>query len=219
MKRLLVLLAVALMVTVPGVLEGQTILWHNAVFDTLADSGGAGLDGSFTIELGTFVDGFAPVESNAGDWYANWLVFDQADFNPGLGYFTGEVVMQPDGTSDSPALTPGAPSFEGKSAYIWIRKGTQAMPMSEWMLVSDASWVYPVADPNCCGNGVPLEWAISDLDGGDTPKWGGQGGVPGPGVVTQPGPYTLQTYTFVPESSLVALLGWPVLVWCGRRRC
>lgn len=219
MKRFIAWLVVALLAAGSAPLRGQTILWHNAALgDSLADSTGAPLDNSFAFELGTFQSGFTPTAGNTSDWYSNWLVFDVAAFNPVLNYFAGEAVMNPSGTTDSPPMTPGAPSFENKQAYIWVRKGTVAMPMSEWLLVSDASWVFPVADTGCCGNSLPVEWAISDLDSNDVPKWGGQRGVPGPGVVTAPGTYTLQTYTFVPEPSAAALLlGWLVL-GCRRRR-
>jgi hypothetical protein len=199
-------------------LYGQTILWHNSVLDSLADSSGNSLDSSFSVELGTFKDGFSPLESQVADWHSNWLVFDVAAFNPGLGYFTGEAVMNASGTTDSPPMTPGAPSFEGKTAYIWVRRGTQAVPMSEWMLVSDASWVFPKPDPACCPNGQPLEWAISDLDGNDVPKFGSQGGVTGPGVQYVSGTYVIQTHTFVPEPAVLGLCLASLWLGCLRRR-
>lgn len=218
MKRFFALLAGMLLAVGSGTLRGQTILWHNAMLDSVTDSSGIPLDSSFSFELGAFKDDFTPQRSNVADWYSNWLVFDVAAFNPATGYFTGEAVMNSSGTTDSPPMTPGAPSFEGKAAYIWIRKGTEALPLSEWMLVSDASWVFPQADPECCPNGVPLEWAISDLDSGDTPKWGSQGGVTGPGVQYVPGAFVLQTHTFLPEPSTGGLLlGSLLLCWFRRR--
>jgi hypothetical protein len=55
------------------------------------------------------------------------------------------------------------------------------------------------------------------LSTGDTPGWGSQGGVTGPGERTDTGIYDLQTHTFVPEpSSLVfAIIGTGLLL---RRR-
>ena len=62
-------------------LPGQTINWHSTVFDTIVDSTGDPLDELFTVELGLFAGDFEPLETNVDDWLANWIVFDQADFN------------------------------------------------------------------------------------------------------------------------------------------
>jgi hypothetical protein len=202
--------------TVPA--GAQTFNWHNAVFDTVVDSDGDALDGTFVFELGAFADGFVPIPENVDEWSSNWLVFDRADYNPTLGYFAGAVEMLSDGTSSSAEMTPGAPSFEGELAYIWIRNNDAAAPGSEWLLLSDENWVFPMALNECCGNGLPIEWATSDLDSGDVPLYGGQGGVEGPGVFTPVPGAVLQTATFiVPEPSVAACL---VLASCGllRRR-
>ena len=114
--------------------------------------------------------------------------------------------MLADGTSSSAAMTPGAPSFADEMAYIWIRNGDAAVPGSEWLLLRDESWVFPTAVDSCCGNSVPIEWAISDLNGGDVPEFGRQGGVEGPGVFTSTGAFDLQTGTFaIPEPSTLGL--------------
>jgi hypothetical protein len=211
----------AAVVVRPGTedLPGPTINWHSTVFDMIVDSKGDPLDELFTVELGLFAGDFEPLETNVDDWLANWVVFDQADFNPVLGYFTGVAKVLPDGTSDSAEMTSGATSFANEMAYIWIRKGDAAVAGSEWLLVNDPSWVFPAGTTDCCGNGVPFEWATSDLDSGDVPEFGRQGGVEGSGVFTSTGDYDLQTATFpVPEPSTMGLFVLAAFGLLRRRR-
>lgn len=198
--------------------QAQTLEWGSEVFSDLADSDGHALDNTFVFELGTFETGFVPDETNVNLWFENWLAFDRATFSPLNGYFTSTVNMQDDGTSDSPYLTSGAPSFEGLSAYLWVRNDDNPAPGSEWLLTRADSWVFPDAVPGCCANGVPTQWSISDLDGGDVPLWGSQGGVTGFGEKSATGPYELQTYTFVPEPSSVTLAGLAGCLLLRRRR-
>jgi hypothetical protein len=197
--------------------RSQTLDWGNEVFGSVVDSNGEALDNTYIFELGAFDEGFTPTESNVGEWIGNWNVFDRATFNAALGYFTSSVQMLPDGTSNSPWLTPGAGSFEGLEAYIFIRNGDQPMPLTEWLLARALDWLFPSADPECCPNGLPTQWAVSDL-GSQTPVFGSQGGNVGGGVVASPGPYDLQTHTFIPEPSALFLLAAGGLAAACRRR-
>lgn len=206
----------ALLSAVPLMLFGmrsnaQTLDWGSQAFSALVDSKGQTLDNTFVFELGAFASGFTPSESNVESWLANWSVFDRADYSQANGVFTGQAHMLDNGTSDSPFLTPGALSFEGLSAYIWIRKGDLPVEGSEWLVARSTGWTFPMATPGCCDNDLIVQWSVSDLTPSDVPKWGNQGGVDGPGVSTSTGgPYNLQTFTFVPEPSsamLAALAG------------
>jgi hypothetical protein len=210
-----------------GALHAQAFNWGSAVFSDLVDSEGNTLDDTFVFEVGAFTEGFIPDETNIGEWYSNWQVFDAAAYNgveetgdDGIyGYFTSTVNMNPDGTSDSPWQTPGALSFEGLDAYIWVRNSDIAGEGTEWSLVRADDWVFPTADPDCCGNGQPIEWSTSDLTSSDTPVWGSQGGITGGGIITNTGTYTLQTATFVPEPSpLMLSLLFAVVILLRRRR-
>lgn len=218
MKNLILLIVVSILLTAAHRLPAQTLDWGSAVFSELVDSEGQTLDNTFVFELGAFVGGFVPDETNVDDWLSYWRVFDQAAYNPSLGYFTSQVNMLDDGTSDSSYLTSGSLSFEGLGAYLWVRNGDDPVEGTEWLLTRADNWTFPTAIPGCCDNGTPLQWSVSDLDSGDIPKWGNQGGVEGPGVYSVTGPYTLQTYTFVPEPSSLALVAFAAGLMLRRRR-
>ena len=187
--------------------QGQTIEWGSYSGIDMFDSAGNILDDTFIFQLGAFTDNFTPDETNYQDWFANWMVFDQAVYNEADGIFMPSVApqMQPDGTSNSLFLSPGATSFVGMDAYIWIYNSEDPVPGTEWLLVHAGDWVFPEYDPDCCG-GFPLQWSISDLDSGDAPQWGSHSGSTGPGEFTYTGPFDLRTHTFVPEPSSLMLV-------------
>ena len=97
---------------------------------------------------------FTPDDTNIGEWLDNWQVFDQADYNPLIGYFTSDVQMTPDGLSNSAYLSPGATSFEGKAAYLWIRNFDTPSATTEWLLVRASlgysRWPSRLAVPIAC---------------------------------------------------------------------
>jgi hypothetical protein len=225
MKSILALLAAAVFVAGDSRLQAQTLDWGSRVFSDIVDSEGQTLDNTFLFQLGAFDPLFIPTEENMNQWVSNWRVFDQASYNPGIGYFanwsteTDTLRMLDDGTSNSPFETAGAPSFEGLTAYIWIRKGDQPVEGSEWLLTRASTWVFPNATPGCCDNELDVQWSVSDLDThGETPLWGGYGTVEGPGVFTPSGPHDLQTYTFVPEPSSSLLAAAAGILTVLRRR-
>jgi hypothetical protein len=192
----------------------QQLNWGSAFYSDFADSTGVGLDNTFIFEIGAFNAGFMPTQANLNDWRSNWQVFDRADYNgieepvdDGIfGYFTGTARMLDDGRSSSSFMTPSAPSFEGLSGYLWVRKGDDPIAGSEWILTRADDWVFPAAIPGCCDNDTPFDWSTSDLDESDVPLWGRQGKTSGPGEFSSSGIHTLQTYTFVPEPSSVVML-------------
>lgn len=209
-----------------GSLHSQTLNWGSAVFSNLVDNNGKTMGDTFVFELGSFVNGFTPDDTNINDWLANWQVFDAATYNgieepvdDGIyGYFTSVVNMNADGTSDSPWQTPGATSFEGLDAYLWVRNSDLAIEGSEWLLTRADNWLFPTADPDCCGNGPPIEWSTSDLTSSNIPVWGSQGGITGGGIISNPGIYTLQSAAFVPEPSSFMLCMIAGILTVVRRR-
>lgn len=215
MKIRIPLLAMSWCLLAAGSGHGQTLDWGSEVFSDLVDSQGDTLDSVFVFELGAFVDGFVPDETNVGLWHQNWMVFDQASYNASLGYFTSTVTMNDDGSS---SYNPSSISFEGLSAYLWIRNSTDPVEGTEWLLARAASWVFPNAVPGCCDNEPPLQWSVSDLATTDVPVWGNQGGIEGAGHYTVTGNYTLQTYTFIPEPSSGVLLLFSAAMLMRRRR-
>ena len=220
------ILTACLMWLAPMALFGQQINWGSSIYDDIVDSEAQVLDQTFIFQLGSFGSGFTPGEENVSEWAANWEVFDEADYNgietpadDGIwGYFTSTVNMEADGTSNSPALTPGAGSFEGRSAFVWIRNGDDPVEGTEWLLMRADSWIFPNADPDCCNNDLPLEWSMSDLAFDDVPLWGSQSGVAGSGEFTTTGSHTMQTFTFVPEPSTALLVALAGMVAVMRRR-
>lgn len=223
MKISALLSSAALVLLAGGHSHAQTLDWGSPVGTEIRDSRGNLIDSLFFIEIGAFVDGFTPDEDNVDLWLSNWRVFDQAIYNPSLMYFTSVASMNDDGTSADPQASSGF-SFEGLDAFLWIRKGDDPVEGSEWLLTRSVSsdpaknWVFPNAVPGCCDNQGNYQWSVSDLDSGDVPLWGSQGGTPGGGVFTDPGPYPLQTYTFVPEPSSLVLAALSAGVLLRRRR-
>lgn len=199
--------------------RAQTFNWGSDVFSSLMDSKGNELDDSFVFELGTFANGFNPDSSNVGSWGQNWQTFDRADYYREFGYFISSVQMTDSGGSNSSFMTPNAPSFEGRTAYLWVRNDVALQPGTEWMLSKVDAWgAFPNASAGCCDNQLPIEWSLSDLALTDTPIWGSQGGVAGDGQATSPGAYSLQTYTVIPEPSSVACVLLAASVLLRRRR-
>lgn len=196
--------------------HAQTINWGSEAFSDLRDSEGTAWDNAYVFELGAFNAGFDASEGTEQDWLANWNVFDRASYSEANGYFTGTTQMQDDGTSNSPWLTSGAPSFAGLEAFIWIRKGDLTVPGSEWLVMHASTWVFPTPTLGCCDNNLPTEWSVSDLTA-EVPKWGRQGTVEGPGAHTYSGSSTLQTFTFVPEPSSALLTALATTVLLLRR--
>jgi hypothetical protein len=196
-------------------IRSQTLNWGSEVGTPLTDSDGVLLDETFSFELGAFDLNFVPTASNTGEWLDHWMVFDTASYNPLFGYFTSTVHVLSDVTSSNPAADPG--SFAGLVAYLWIRDNDQPLPGSEWLLVRSDEWVFPATGGDCCDTSV-IEWSVSDLDGADTPRWGNQGGITGPGVHTHTSTSGLQTHTFVPEPSTALLAAIAGLGLVLRRR-
>lgn len=213
--RSLFLAALAFMTGASG-LHAQTLDWGNDVFGDVVDSTGAALDNTFVFELGAFDAGFTPDETNVTSWVAHWNVFDRAQFNAALGYFASSVEMLPDGSSNSAYLTEGSGSFAGLEAYLFVRNGDLAVPLTEWMLVRAEGWIYPEAD-DCCPGDLSIEWSLSDV-AGETPLYGSQDGITGPGVVGVPGIHDLQTHTFLPEPGTALLAALGLFAAAARRR-
>ncbi len=215
MKSFFMLLTAVLLAAAATRSQAQTLNWGNEVDDVITDSDGNLLDGNFVFELGAFLEDFEPLESNKDEWFANWRVFDTAEFNPLLGYFTSATYIPVDVTSPEPGAATG--SFAGAIAYLWIRDNNAPVEGAEWLVVRAAGWTFPESGQGCC-SGLPIEWAVSDLTPTDVPKWGGQNAINGPGEFTVDGTTGLQTHTFVPEPSAALLAAVASLGMVLRRR-
>ena len=200
---------IAMVAALATSLPAQTLNWASPVFSTIVDSEGVTLDETFTFQLGVFEPGFTPEEANVTEWVDNWVMLDQADYNPSLGYFTASIFLK-----DVPDY---GTVFAEKQAYLWIRNQTAIGPDTEWFLGRAGSWVLPKEILGCCGNALPVEWSVSDL-GSTVPDFGSQGGIEGPGVIVNSGDYSLQTATFIPEPGASVLVILATMMLLGRRR-
>lgn len=219
MKTILLFLITVLLGLAAGRTHAQTLNWGSEFASSIVDSEGVVLDNAFVFEIGAFTAGFTPQESNVSDWSANWLVFDRASYSQENGYFTSAVHYLNDGTSNSAYQSPGASSFAGMEAFLWVRNSSDPVVGTEWLLTRASNWVFPAPNqnPDCCDTEV-IEWSVSDLTGTDVPVWGNQGGVLGGGSYTVTGSYDLQTHTFVPEPSSMMMIALAGSILTLRRR-
>ncbi|MGL4401170.1 MAG: PEP-CTERM sorting domain-containing protein [Luteolibacter sp.] len=207
MKLTTALFTAAVFTVAASRIHAQTLNWGNEVFGDLTDSEGVALNNTFVFELGSFREGFVPTESNLGQWVLNWEVFDRAAHQESFGYFTSTVYVNNNVTTSN--TTASTMSFAGLEAYLWIRNQDDPVEGAEWLLTRALNWTFPTVGGDCCNTRV-IEWAVSDLDSGIVPVWGGQNGVLGSGEFGTAGTRGLQTFTFVPEPSsalLVAMTG------------
>jgi hypothetical protein len=219
-RALRVAIFAAFIACCPQMAFAQTLNWGSEVFSELVDSRGQTLEESeMTFQLGAFEVGFVPTSENTNEWFSHWRVFDEASYNQAFGYFTSTAHLNDDGSSSD---NPGAGfSFEGLTAFLWIRNSPDLTTSTEWFLGTASAWVFPDAVPGCCDNESVIEWSVSDMETPDMPVWGSQSGVAGAGHYTVTGGYTLQTFTIIPEAStslLVMLSGLALLAHRSRKQ-
>ena len=220
-------MAFILMVTVLPIANGATIFWGSLSNDSLYNSSGNALDGSFSFEIGTFVTGFTPTVANMDQWQGNWLVFDRAAIGQGWDPGTqtidsgAGVVHTPTGGSSSSAALPGSVFEQGSEAYLWAFNSKVYGSASEWALVYSANttddlfgagvWEFP--DPAMTGDS--FDWQTRDLD---TAIFGGVENTQGPGNFSvDPGTFTLQTHAIPEPSSALMVLAVGVALRLRRR--
>ena len=223
-RNTLLLLPMAIALTTP--VSAIQINWGSEVDSVLRDSYGNALDATFAIQLGYFESvlgqQFLPTAANTSEWSSRWKVFDQAAFDPLAGYFASTVNLNPDGTSSSSFADNGlGVDFSSQDAYIWIHNSETPGTGTEWFLgksTATPAWQIPAKIVDCCDTRPPVEWSVSDLKPTSVPVYGKQGNVSGAGDYTVTGPYTLQTFTVVPEPSSVGLFALGAVALVFRRR-
>lgn len=201
-----------------------TIGWGSSLDSVLRDSYGSTLGAGMRFQLGTFAGTFVPTFENIALWKDNWRVFDEAGYNVEDGYFAGSAdIDKTTGFSSSQAATGTSDEFDfrNKDAFLWVfNDQTPELWVTQWALVRDSSWVFPVPSQSCCDTSFPQEWSLSDLGPGDTPIFGRTGEEEGGGTSYAENPsYELQTYSLVPEiSSVPAMMAVVLLIGCHRDR-
>ena len=189
--------------------QGVTIHWGNSLFDTLKKSDGVTPITSveFTVQLGYF-DNLTPVIGNVDQWQSSWRVFDQANFNSAIGYFTGSANLNVQTRqSDSSFADPLTLFPTGTQAHVWISNGGAAdQPGTEWAVYTNPNWTFPET-----GQHDQVQWRVSDP--GTTAVFGAVS-------TSVVGPTTIAAATFpvVPEPGTVGLLLLSAGILCLRRR-
>jgi hypothetical protein len=210
--RILIITAVfSAISTLPS--GAQQLNWGAPIGTQLIDSNGDAIDDSFVFELGAFALNFDPTEANVGEWLTHWRVFDALTFHPVNGFSTSTLFIGNGVTSGSPHATDPSFSFAGLDAYMWIRKGSDPVPGSEWFVGRAIDWEFPLVGGDCCATNI-IQWSVSDLGPGELPEWGRHYDESGPGHSTFKDPLTdedgMQTHTFIipePTSALLLLVG------------
>lgn len=145
--------------------HARVISWSSGVGDNFLQADGVTpMDGSFTFELGGFSSGFTPTLANLSLWQTNWVVFDTAadnnGWNPGAGYYSGTATAVAGVGSNITSSNTGQTFAIGQQAYIWTFNSKSVDVGSEWSLIKNTAWTYPVADPF---NPNDLQWTLSDV--------------------------------------------------------
>jgi hypothetical protein len=144
-------------------------------------------------------------------------VFDALTYDSVFGFTTSNAFILNDVTSGSAHATDPLLSFAGLNAYIWIRKGDDPVPGSEWFVGRAIDWTFPLVGGDCCATNT-IQWSVSDLGPGEEPLWGRQYEETGPGSFTISGDEGLQTHTFIPEPSALLLASLASSLLLRRRR-
>lgn len=213
----------------------QDINLQSSEHDTLRDNTDVNLTSSFTFQLGSFKDGFAPTATNLTQWLDNWVVFHVADFNvvqesgqPDAPVFAfNDAGMTLDGTSVFSHSSNDGYDFSDQRAWLWVFNDSQVTPSTttEWFLGSATVWEFPDKanfDDEEAVSPFEVNWSLLDFQTSDVPIWGGQNGQEGAGYKEVFSPSaTLQTYKVIPEPGtwiLMGIAGGAVLLGTRMRR-
>lgn len=159
-------------------LASVTINWSSDIGQTNYDSKGVDLNDNYVFELGGFDTGF--VLSDPSTWAENWNSLDRTSYQRAQSFFGKSTVLDLN-TEDFPL---------GGKAYIWGYRPSG--PTSEWILISDPSWVWPDASAVLA---FPKNWEISSAS---EPLYG---------AINQPS-FQMQTQTTGASTPLIVWADW-----------
>ncbi len=200
--------------------QGSTIAWGSVFQDTLYDSHGNTLTGTYSFEVGTF-GAFVPTMHNIALWEANWKVFDRAydptPLDPNDGdpngwnvidqFFVGSETHDTSGFSDSPDADPTDVFAENEKVYLWAYNSKAITYTSEWALVTDSNFAANLSNnwliPDPADAAGSFTWQLEDADeavigGVNNVQYGGE-------FSATPPTFSLQT-AVVPEPGSAFLL-------------
>lgn len=203
-----------------GMLSAQTtqIDWGTNIFgdEIYTSDGGEVTIDEFTVELGSFANGFVPTAENTSQWVSNWRVFDavtevDSDTNDfylgGPGHavrFAGNASLSDAGLSLSEDASVGYNFGTDQQAYVFIRNSDDAVFGSEWLLYTSEAgvdWEFPSAASG--EKGANLDFDLGEVD---QVVFGQANGFVGGGERDFVAATGLQTFTFVPEPSTLGYL-------------
>ncbi|MCC6414445.1 MAG: PEP-CTERM sorting domain-containing protein [Opitutaceae bacterium] len=177
-----------------GLRAQTTINFTSQAFEIGKTSTGDTLTDTFVFSLGTF-DSFTPTAGNLANWASNFTA---------LGSTTTWETNFTQYSGSSTLSNNNAPFTNGSQGYVWGYNSQSISPTSQWILLTNTSWTFPIA-----GSTPTINWTSTDI-----------GTVAVFGVIntTSSDPY-LQT-SAVPEPSTYALLAGLVMFSfvCYRRR-
>lgn len=101
------------------------------------------------FQLGVFTGGFIPTAANTASWVANWKSRSETLYNPQLGGFGATLTVEEN----------VAPFSAGTKLYVWGYRPVSSS-QSEWILLTDSSWLMPSEDPLS----FPESWQVSYAD-------------------------------------------------------
>ena len=137
-----------------------TVNYGSVVGSANLQSDGTPMDATFSFQIGTFSGGFAPAESNTGDWLAHWVPLVDAAGDP----IAGATAAFDEIPLPSPPFPAGAAhsGFSGTAefdhnelpfttdtpVYLWGYNNRLTPGTAEWILVTDTTWLWPAGTAN-----------------------------------------------------------------------
>ena len=197
-----------------------TITFASTQFGTNLKSDGSAMDSSFTFELGTFGNGFAPTAGNTDQWLANWTPLTNSSGiavpEASVQYGTINTIFGPtDGFSSSATLEHNDSPFGiGQQGYIFGYDSLSGE--ADWILLTNTDptpdeWTYA----NATGISFTESWTVGtagDAIVGNVNFFDGKGDF----ISMQSGSVSLPPA--VPEPSTAAIFAVAALGFGLRRR-
>ena len=162
-------ITIACLLAMASPLRGTMIEWSSGVGDEFYESDSLTLlDQSFQFELGGFQSGFTPTSANLSLWESNWVSFDLANFGnngwnptPGVSSYTDSGTLVTAGPGLVSSAETGGTFSIGQQAYLWTYNTKAITGTTEWALLVNPTWSFPVAsDPS--GPPAVQFWSLGD---------------------------------------------------------
>lgn len=111
--------------------------------------------GTWKFDVGYFSGSFDPATSDFSLWESNWNSFITAQWVTSPVFLAGKF---------DTSFAMNDPSFTGNQGFIWGYNQKADLGAAEWILVTDAAWVFPVVDPLSTAPTPANTWNIAQGD-------------------------------------------------------